>query len=484
MISAHATPKATNPLAILEAALRGSAASGDNAGATAQASSQPANFLALLMQLIPGTIVSPNTALPGTSAGCQIPTTNTPTDAKKKKEQDAALMMAASLLNIPVPATSKCGGTGQNTSSVNPNVSDITVAGLSGASDKPQALTTTLTGPANLPKGADPGVDVSLQVQSRLPCSLAANDAADLVSNPKSLAPALPAPIAEQSSSTQPQLDGGGETGLDRSADPAATVVMDSAGPALGSQNQKTPVNALGNSISSQVPSQSPPDRGTAVQTFDPTGSPNVSFLRDSTIHSVVTSAKGLKDSENITTSNVTKPSRPSENPSAASVSLPSALAGAGPAHAASSSIAAPKTSASSALADQIQTQVSVHLDQLKQSGRLDLRFDLHPPELGRVGLRLYLEDGRVNVRMTVQDNSVKRTVDQQLEPLRARLSALGVSVGQFDVRRDGNSPNQNQQRAPEPSAQTAQADENGPAKARKSYTPSLSPQTLVDLMA
>ncbi len=112
-------------------------------------------------------------------------------------------------------------------------------------------------------------------------------------------------------------------------------------------------------------------------------------------------------------------------------------------------------------MADQIQSQVSAHLDQLRQTGRVDVRFDLHPPELGRVGLHLSLEDGRMNVRLTVQDDSVKRTLDQQLEPLRTRMSAMGVSVGQFDVRRDGNGPNQNQQRAPEPSAQPAQADEN-----------------------
>ncbi len=77
MISAHATPKTTNPLAILEAAVgSGTTATG------AVATSSPASFLTLLMQLVPGTILSKNG---NSSAESQDPGADTLTGAKKKK---------------------------------------------------------------------------------------------------------------------------------------------------------------------------------------------------------------------------------------------------------------------------------------------------------------------------------------------------------------------------------------------------------------
>ena len=133
---------------------------------------------------------------------------------------------------------------------------------------------------------------------------------------------------------------------------------------------------------------------------------------------------------------------------------------------------------------EQVANQVGTHLDQLRQMGRVELQLDLHPPELGRVQLHLALEDGKVNVHMTVQDENTKRLIDQQMEPLRVRFSEMGVSVGQFDVRRDGSSSHPDKQPAPEPSAQSAQADKNGAARLQKTYALRGNSHALVDVLA
>jgi flagellar hook-length control protein FliK len=135
-------------------------------------------------------------------------------------------------------------------------------------------------------------------------------------------------------------------------------------------------------------------------------------------------------------------------------------------------------------LADQIHEQVTSQLGQLQQVGRVEAQLNLHPPELGRVQVHLALADGRLNVRMLVQDDNAKRAIDQQLEPLRVRFAEMGVSVGQFDVRRDGNSANAEQQQAAEPSAQALQPDSAAAADAQKSYAKFVNADALVDVIA
>ncbi len=132
----------------------------------------------------------------------------------------------------------------------------------------------------------------------------------------------------------------------------------------------------------------------------------------------------------------------------------------------------------------QIHDQISGRLDQVQQGGRVDAQFNLHPPELGRVQLHLTLEDGHLNVRMVVQDDNAKRLIDQQAEPLRVRFAEMGVSVGQFDVRRDGGSANQEQQQPTAPSAQTLQPSGAATSGRQKSYAKVANSAALVDLIA
>ena len=131
-------------------------------------------------------------------------------------------------------------------------------------------------------------------------------------------------------------------------------------------------------------------------------------------------------------------------------------------------------------LGEQVRVQIHDNLDQVRQTGRADLRMDLQPPELGRMRLHLTLQDDNLHIRLTVQDEGVKRLLDQQLEPLRVHFSEMGVSIGQFDVRSDGGSAYQN----PEQNAGLpTKINKTAPA-VRRSYMPAASSSTGIDVFA
>ena len=112
------------------------------------------------------------------------------------------------------------------------------------------------------------------------------------------------------------------------------------------------------------------------------------------------------------------------------------------------------------------------------------MRIDLQPVELGRVQLHLAMEGGRVHIRMLVSDEAVQRMLEPHLETWRARFADLGVNVGRFDVRRDGNSPGHYHPAGSELSLQAIQADKNGAAHQRKSPSRLADSHALVDVMA
>ena len=131
-------------------------------------------------------------------------------------------------------------------------------------------------------------------------------------------------------------------------------------------------------------------------------------------------------------------------------------------------------------LGEQVRVQIHDNLDQVRQTGRADLRMDLQPPELGKMRLHLTLQDDNLHVRLTVQDEGVKRLLDQQLEPLRVHFAEMGVSIGQFDVRSDGGSAYQNpDQDAGPPTKITKTA----PA-IRRSYMVAESSESRIDVFA
>jgi flagellar hook-length control protein FliK len=77
-------------------------------------------------------------------------------------------------------------------------------------------------------------------------------------------------------------------------------------------------------------------------------------------------------------------------------------------------------------------------LEELRRNGRVELHLDLTPPSLGRVRVQLVTRDTAVNVRIIVHDETARQAVTGQLDALRLRLGEAGVSVGRFNVQRDG----------------------------------------------
>jgi flagellar hook-length control protein FliK len=135
-------------------------------------------------------------------------------------------------------------------------------------------------------------------------------------------------------------------------------------------------------------------------------------------------------------------------------------------------------------VAAQIHEQFSAHLPHLREHGRVEMRMDLHPPELGRMRLHLTMQDNELHVRMLVENDGAKRVLDQQIEPLRVRFAEMGVNLGQLDVRRDGGEPPQDQAHQAENSAETPLAWRAGNRHMRNGYVRVVHPDALVDVIA
>jgi len=150
----------------------------------------------------------------------------------------------------------------------------------------------------------------------------------------------------------------------------------------------------------------------------------------------------------------------------------------------ASSSTSAPREPDAAPLADQLGSRIVEQLPALRDTGRAEVHMNLHPPELGRIQIHLTMNDGNMSVQMTVQDDTVKRLLDQQLEPLRVRLNELGVGIGQFDVRRDGSSPQQTFEHDPEDQAAQALLRRSSGGSLAKIYGGASRSTSLLDVFA
>lgn len=136
-------------------------------------------------------------------------------------------------------------------------------------------------------------------------------------------------------------------------------------------------------------------------------------------------------------------------------------------------------------LAERVGERIAEQLPTLRERGQADIQMSVHPPELGKIQIHLTLRDGNMHVQMTVQDDTVKRLLDQQLEPLRVRMNELGVGIGQFDVRRDGGSPNQTFEQDMESAAASAMIRKHTAATSvAAAYGPASRSTALLDVFA
>jgi flagellar hook-length control protein FliK len=104
------------------------------------------------------------------------------------------------------------------------------------------------------------------------------------------------------------------------------------------------------------------------------------------------------------------------------------------------------------ATANGIADAIAGKLDEAKANGRVDLHLQLDPPDLGKVRIQVTATDRQMSIRMVVQDDAARQTIQAQADTLRERLGNLGVSLGSMDVRQEGGSANPRQ-----PADQSAQ---------------------------
>lgn len=134
-------------------------------------------------------------------------------------------------------------------------------------------------------------------------------------------------------------------------------------------------------------------------------------------------------------------------------------------------------------LADQVGDSFRDHLNELQQLGRVDVRMEIHPPELGHMQLQMTMQDNQLSVRMIVTNDSAKQVLEQQLEPLRIRFAEMGVSLGQLDVGRDSNAAHHQSPPDSERSPLPAQAGRNLLNRLRSPYLTATNPSELVDVI-
>lgn len=84
---------------------------------------------------------------------------------------------------------------------------------------------------------------------------------------------------------------------------------------------------------------------------------------------------------------------------------------------------------------EMVARQVFDGMHVLLTEGRDEMRMSLWPENLGRVSVRLKIEDGeRVDVRVLVQSDSVKQALDAAIPTLRETLSRQGLELGSLSV--------------------------------------------------
>lgn len=78
----------------------------------------------------------------------------------------------------------------------------------------------------------------------------------------------------------------------------------------------------------------------------------------------------------------------------------------------------------------------------IERGGRHEFQLRLDPPELGEVKVRVLAMGDKVEARLVVSDDAVRKMIESQLPELRQRLEQAGVSVPKFDVTTDGGRAN------------------------------------------
>jgi flagellar hook-length control protein FliK len=67
-----------------------------------------------------------------------------------------------------------------------------------------------------------------------------------------------------------------------------------------------------------------------------------------------------------------------------------------------------------------------------------EIHLRLEPPELGTVRIHLRASEEGITARLVVQEEIARQLIEGQLQHLKQRLQEAGLSLGRFDVHREG----------------------------------------------
>lgn len=116
--------------------------------------------------------------------------------------------------------------------------------------------------------------------------------------------------------------------------------------------------------------------------------------------------------------------------------------------------IAAPPTEP---LSDQLTRAFVTQATVVHREGRTDFLLRLDPPHLGAVRIHLTATDHTVSARIVTAQEETRQLLEGQAHQLRQGLTQAGLSLGSFDVTRDGGGGSQRQPPAePPPSLPSA----------------------------
>ncbi len=102
-------------------------------------------------------------------------------------------------------------------------------------------------------------------------------------------------------------------------------------------------------------------------------------------------------------------------------------------------------------VADQLTRAFVAHADIVGQQGRTDFHLRLDPPQLGSVRIHLTATDNTVSARIVTAQEGTQQLLQNQAHHLRQGLAQAGLSLGSFDVTRDGGGSGGGRQAPPEP---------------------------------
>ncbi len=107
----------------------------------------------------------------------------------------------------------------------------------------------------------------------------------------------------------------------------------------------------------------------------------------------------------------------------------------------------------STPVVDQLTRAVAANVEVVQRNGQTNVHLHLDPPQLGSVQIHLTATEHSVSARIVVAQEGTRQLLQDQAQHLRQSLSQAGVSLGSFDVARDGGGGSRggNPQTPPQP---------------------------------